>query len=168
MVTSPSSGKYVPPHTAVTCRVSSDPSGFLGRNWSTLEQVLSCWQDVRCLRLYRYPGWRTRSHDLQHPLHLCPPRTDLRPSRVQAHLPSTIQPDRDPRWYVKHDISSRLFHQASNLISGSIPVLGSSWGAGTFAGTDGSRQPSPLEMEIASLQGKGFWEVVAKYHGFSK
>jgi multimeric flavodoxin WrbA len=44
---------------------------------------------------------------------------------------------------------------------------GSSWGAGTFAGTDGSRQPSPLELEIASLQGKGFWETVAKYHGKS-
>jgi len=45
---------------------------------------------------------------------------------------------------------------------------GSSWGAGTFAGTDGSRQPSPLELEIASLQGKGFWETVAKYHGVAK
>jgi multimeric flavodoxin WrbA len=45
---------------------------------------------------------------------------------------------------------------------------GSSWGAGTFAGTDGSRQPSPLELEIASLQGKGFWETVAKYHGDAK
>ncbi|KAG8216617.1 putative 1,4 benzoquinone reductase [Butyriboletus roseoflavus] len=57
------------------------------------------------------------------------------------------------------------FPQLSNLteIHG-----GSSWGAGTFAGTDGSRQPSPLEMEIASLQGKGFWEIVAQYQGFSK
>ncbi|KAH7919830.1 putative 1,4 benzoquinone reductase [Leucogyrophana mollusca] len=42
---------------------------------------------------------------------------------------------------------------------------GSSWGAGTFAGTDGSRQPSPLENKIASLQGKSFWEIAAKYHG---
>ncbi|KAH7909280.1 putative 1,4 benzoquinone reductase [Hygrophoropsis aurantiaca] len=42
---------------------------------------------------------------------------------------------------------------------------GSSWGAGTFAGTDGSRQPSALENKIASLQGKAFWETVAKYHG---
>ncbi|KAG0698905.1 putative 1,4 benzoquinone reductase [Suillus ampliporus] len=57
------------------------------------------------------------------------------------------------------------FPQLSNLteIHG-----GSSWGAGTFAGTDGSRQPSPLEMEIASLQGKSFWETVAKYHGQTK
>ncbi|KAG0698904.1 flavoprotein-like protein [Suillus ampliporus] len=40
---------------------------------------------------------------------------------------------------------------------------GSPWGAGTFAGADGARQPSALELEIASLQGKGFWEIVSKY-----
>jgi NAD(P)H dehydrogenase (quinone) len=39
---------------------------------------------------------------------------------------------------------------------------GSPWGAGTFAGADGSRQPSALELEIANLQGKGFWETVSK------
>ncbi|KAH7882843.1 putative 1,4 benzoquinone reductase [Phlebopus sp. FC_14] len=54
------------------------------------------------------------------------------------------------------------FPQLSNLteIHG-----GSSWGAGTYAGTDGSRQPSALELEIASLQGKGFWEIASKYQG---
>jgi len=41
--------------------------------------------------------------------------------------------------------------------------LGSPWGAGTFAGADGSRQPSALELEIANLQGQGFWEIVSKY-----
>jgi NAD(P)H dehydrogenase (quinone) len=40
---------------------------------------------------------------------------------------------------------------------------GSPWGAGTYAGADGSRQPSALELELATLQGKGFWEVVSKY-----
>ncbi|KAG1733395.1 flavoprotein-like protein [Suillus paluster] len=40
---------------------------------------------------------------------------------------------------------------------------GSPWGAGTFTGADDARQPSALELEIASLQGKGFWEVVSKY-----
>ncbi|KAH7909281.1 flavoprotein-like protein [Hygrophoropsis aurantiaca] len=40
---------------------------------------------------------------------------------------------------------------------------GSPWGAGTFAGGDGSRQPSALELEIAQLQGKGFWNVVSKF-----
>jgi NAD(P)H dehydrogenase (quinone) len=40
---------------------------------------------------------------------------------------------------------------------------GSPWGAGTFAGPDGSRQPSALELELATLQGKGFWEIVSKY-----
>ncbi|EIM87626.1 NADH-quinone oxidoreductase [Stereum hirsutum FP-91666 SS1] len=39
---------------------------------------------------------------------------------------------------------------------------GSPWGSGTFAGADGSRQPSPLELEIATIQGKTFWEKVSK------
>jgi len=39
---------------------------------------------------------------------------------------------------------------------------GSPWGAGTFAGADGSRQPTPLELEIAQIQGKQFWETVSK------
>ncbi|KAG2049378.1 flavoprotein WrbA [Suillus hirtellus] len=40
---------------------------------------------------------------------------------------------------------------------------GSPWGAGTFAGPDGSRQPSALELELATIQGKSFWEIVSKY-----
>ncbi|KAG1850490.1 flavoprotein-like protein [Suillus tomentosus] len=40
---------------------------------------------------------------------------------------------------------------------------GSPWGAGTFAGPDGSRQPSALELELATIQGKTFWELVSKY-----
>ncbi|KAF8916914.1 flavoprotein-like protein [Mucidula mucida] len=39
---------------------------------------------------------------------------------------------------------------------------GSPWGAGTLAGTDGSRQPSALELEIATIQGKQFYGVVSK------
>jgi len=39
---------------------------------------------------------------------------------------------------------------------------GSPWGAGTFAGGDGSRQPSPLELELATTQGKTFYETIAK------
>ena len=39
---------------------------------------------------------------------------------------------------------------------------GSPWGAGTFAGSDGSRQPSALELEVATIQGKTFYEIVAK------
>lgn len=45
---------------------------------------------------------------------------------------------------------------------------GSSWGAGTFAGTDGARQPSALELEIAAAQGKGFWQIAAQYHAGAK
>ncbi|KAJ7260375.1 1,4-benzoquinone reductase [Mycena haematopus] len=39
---------------------------------------------------------------------------------------------------------------------------GSPWGAGTFAASDGSRQPTALELEIASIQGKAFFGVVGK------
>lgn len=37
---------------------------------------------------------------------------------------------------------------------------GSPWGAGTFAGPTGARQPSPLELEIAEIQGKAFHDIV--------
>jgi len=37
---------------------------------------------------------------------------------------------------------------------------GSPWGAGTFSGADGSRQPSALELEIATLQGEAFGNTV--------
>lgn len=39
---------------------------------------------------------------------------------------------------------------------------GSPWGAGTFASADGSRQPTALELEIAEIQGRGFYQHVAK------
>ncbi|GLI81328.1 flavodoxin-like fold protein [Penicillium ochrochloron] len=39
---------------------------------------------------------------------------------------------------------------------------GSAWGAGTFAGADGSRQPTALELQIAETQGKSFYEAVSK------
>lgn len=39
---------------------------------------------------------------------------------------------------------------------------GSPWGAGTFAGADGSRQPTALELEVATIQGKTFYEIVSK------
>jgi len=39
---------------------------------------------------------------------------------------------------------------------------GSPWGAGTFAGADGSRQPTDLELQIAETQGRSFYEAVSK------
>ncbi|PYI35229.1 flavo protein WrbA [Aspergillus indologenus CBS 114.80] len=39
---------------------------------------------------------------------------------------------------------------------------GSAWGAGTFAGADGSRQPTALELQIAETQGKSFYEHLAR------
>jgi len=44
----------------------------------------------------------------------------------------------------------------------SFPLTGSPWGAGTFAAVDGSRQPSQLELEIATIQGKTFWETISR------
>lgn len=40
---------------------------------------------------------------------------------------------------------------------------GSPWGAGTFAGPDGSRTPNELELEMAQIQGKTFAETVSKF-----
>ncbi|EGP88107.1 unnamed protein product [Zymoseptoria tritici ST99CH_1E4] len=39
---------------------------------------------------------------------------------------------------------------------------GSPWGAGTFSAGDGSRQPSAKELELATAQGKAFYEQVSK------
>ncbi|ODQ67337.1 flavo protein WrbA [Nadsonia fulvescens var. elongata DSM 6958] len=39
---------------------------------------------------------------------------------------------------------------------------GSPWGAGTFAGADGSRQPSALELEVATIQGAQFFKTLSK------
>ena len=39
---------------------------------------------------------------------------------------------------------------------------GSPWGAGTFAGPDGSRKPTALELEVATIQGETFWKHVSK------
>lgn len=42
---------------------------------------------------------------------------------------------------------------------------GGPWGAGTFAGVDGSRQPSARELDIAQAQGELFYQVVARGTG---
>jgi len=38
---------------------------------------------------------------------------------------------------------------------------GSPWGAGTFAGIDGSRQPTELELKIATIQGEVFAQALS-------
>lgn len=42
-------------------------------------------------------------------------------------------------------------------------MTGSPWGAGTFAGDRGTRQPTALELQLAKIQGEGFWNVVSKH-----
>jgi len=39
---------------------------------------------------------------------------------------------------------------------------GSPWGAGTFSAADGSRQPTALELELATIQGECFGKAVSK------
>lgn len=39
---------------------------------------------------------------------------------------------------------------------------GSPWGAGTFAGADGSRQPSEKEIQLATIQGETFASTFSK------
>ncbi|KAF9010193.1 NADH-quinone oxidoreductase [Cyathus striatus] len=53
-------------------------------------------------------------------------------------------------------------HTFSELSNISEVHGGSPWGAGTLAGSNGSRQPSALELEISYIQGKVFYEAVSK------
>uniref|UniRef100_A0A1Y1NJV7 Flavodoxin-like domain-containing protein n=1 Tax=Photinus pyralis TaxID=7054 RepID=A0A1Y1NJV7_PHOPY len=57
---------------------------------------------------------------------------------------------------------AKTFPQLTNL---SEVRGGSPWGAGTFAGADGSRQPSALELELATIQGENFYQTVSKAFG---
>ncbi|KAH8661829.1 quinone oxidoreductase [Ilyonectria robusta] len=42
---------------------------------------------------------------------------------------------------------------------------GSPWGAGTFAGPDGSRKPSSRELQLAEIQGEEFYKTALKHFG---
>jgi len=39
---------------------------------------------------------------------------------------------------------------------------GSPWGAGTFAGADGARQPTAKELQVAEKQGQAFYGAISK------
>jgi NAD(P)H dehydrogenase (quinone) len=54
---------------------------------------------------------------------------------------------------------AHAFAQLTNL---SEVHGGSPWGAGTFAGADGSRQPTPHELEVAEIQGKVFYTTLKR------
>ncbi|MCJ1479788.1 Minor allergen Cla h 7 [Lambiella insularis] len=57
-----------------------------------------------------------------------------------------------------------LGYKTSFSILGDLSEVrgGSAWGAGTFAGGDGSRQPTAKELELAEVQGKAFYSAVNK------
>ncbi|GJD11841.1 NAD(P)H dehydrogenase (quinone) FQR1 [Galdieria sulphuraria] len=52
----------------------------------------------------------------------------------------------------------------SEMFSFEEPHGGSPYGPGTFAGADGSRQPSPYEMQYAEHLGKYFATVIRRFH----
>ena len=54
---------------------------------------------------------------------------------------------------------AKAFPQLTNF---DVVRGGSPWGAGTFAGADGSRQPQAIELEIAEIQGAAFGEALNK------
>lgn len=58
------------------------------------------------------------------------------------------------------------YAKAFSLMSDLSEVHGGGpWGAGTFASADGSRQPTPRELEIAEIQGESFAQTVLKHSG---
>ena len=57
-----------------------------------------------------------------------------------------------------------LGYRSQSLFSLDHPHGGSPWGAGTLAGTDNSREPSEMELEVAREQGRSFAEITKKLH----
>lgn len=58
------------------------------------------------------------------------------------------------------EVSQNICYYYDKTIS--FLLVGSPWGAGTFAGTDERRQPTELELEMAAGQGKAFYQVVSR------
>lgn len=56
----------------------------------------------------------------------------------------------------------------AHLSSFEEPHGGSPWGAGTLAGTDGSKQPSKTEKDVAQIQGEEFAKSASKFVGQDK
>lgn len=67
-------------------------------------------------------------------------------------------------FFAHHGIIFVPIGYKSKLISTTDAVQGGSpWGATTVAGPDGSRQPSELELELATYHGEHFASIVTKY-----
>ena len=93
------------------------------------------------------------SFPLAMPRHLNNSRTSQRSMAVSPPLSST--PLGVP---AMHDPSLLSFDML-RCKTYAIPT-GSPWGAGTFAGPDSSRNSTALELNIADIQGRHFWETV--------
>jgi len=59
------------------------------------------------------------------------------------------------------EVSYRIASSFANLFL-TQGLVGSPWGAGTFAGLTGEREPSELELEIAKCQGEAFYKAVSR------
>lgn len=101
-------------------------------------------------------------------------RVEVKVRLLLSGLSPSVHPIRPPTEATALASISTLAHHGINYIplgySTTFPQLanltevrgGSPWGAGTFAGPDGSRSPSALELELANLQGKLVWNTVSK------
>ncbi|KAI8089436.1 NAD(P)H:quinone oxidoreductase, type IV [Halteromyces radiatus] len=64
-------------------------------------------------------------------------------------------------YFAHHGIRYVPFGYSSPHLGNSTEILGGSpWGAGTIAGSDGSRQPHPFELEMARMQGEEFGNLI--------
>lgn len=63
---------------------------------------------------------------------------------------------------MKFEAVRKEIPRGSRNIEVKFLYLGSAWGSGTFAGSDGSRRPSAIELEMASIQGQQFYELVSR------
>ncbi|KAF8886662.1 flavoprotein-like protein [Gymnopilus junonius] len=61
-----------------------------------------------------------------------------------------------------HGGESSSTHSRRRDYSSSLYAVGSPWGAGTVTNPTGSRQPSALELEVATIQGEAFYKTVSK------
>ncbi len=86
---------------------------------------------------------------------------------------STGTPNGGQETTVRNTLSSFVHHGMIYIPLGyknAFPLLtsfdevhgGSPWGAGVYAGADGSRQPNKTELEIGEVQGKSFAESASK------
>ena len=130
--------------------------GVLGCYWRAVAEGRALGQACWCLRLHWRSRWWTGVDCASFALDSGPPWCHICSPWLRQGFRPINEPQRGSWWYVLCVVWAGF--KITYLFAGSP------WGAGTFAGADGSRQPSALELEIAEIQGKNFYETVAKAH----